>query len=278
MESRLDDELRDDLMAECDDRLEYLEAELLKLSDPTRCDRSAATESVARHLHRVKATAGYIGNEPLRRLSHCAERVLTKVRTGRQPLPDSVIDALLVSVDGLRDALHQQHAASERVIEARLTELLGEDTDRLPKPGPKPEPLRSLVIEDEYTSRLILEQYLGRLGECSQACNGQDGYDKFVDAMTAGRPYHLICLDIRMPVLDGHETLHAIRKLEQNQGILSTAGVKIFMTTSVTEMRSVFKAFGELCDAYLFKPIDTRVLQDHIDCFCPAASTGFQKA
>ncbi len=55
-----------------------------------------------------------------------------------------------------------------------------------------------------------------------------------------------------------------IRALEEAGGTLSTHGVKIIMTTALDDVKNVVQSFRSLCDAYLFKPIDTGKLQDHI--------------
>ena len=48
-----------------------------------------------------------------------------------------------------------------------------------------------------------------------------------------------------------------MRALEEAGGVHSHRGVKIIMTTAVTDIREMMQSFRELCDAYLFKPIDT---------------------
>ena len=56
--------------------------------------------------------------------------------------------------------------------------------------------------------------------------------------------------------MDGIEALRQIRALEGTSGILSEAGAKIIMTTSVNDAKEVFKCFRDRCDAYLVKPIE----------------------
>jgi two-component system, chemotaxis family, chemotaxis protein CheY len=63
-----------------------------------------------------------------------------------------------------------------------------------------------------------------------------------------------------MPGMDGREAVHQLRSLEEEQGIWSTHGVKIFMTTTVNDLKQVSLCFKELCDAYLLKPIDLEKL------------------
>jgi DNA-binding response OmpR family regulator len=48
------------------------------------------------------------------------------------------------------------------------------------------------------------------------------------------------------------------------RGTLSSSGVRIIMTTALDGVKNVVDSFQSLCDAYLFKPIDTGKLREHI--------------
>ena len=86
----------------------------------------------------------------------------------------------------------------------------------------------------------------------------------FREAQKSNQYYDLICMDIMMPEMDGRTAVREIRALEEANGILSTKGVKIIMTTAVDDVKSVMLSYKALCDAYLFKPIDTQKLLEHI--------------
>ncbi len=120
--------------------------------------------------------------------------------------------------------------------------------------------MKTLVVEDDFTSRLYLQSYLSRYGECHVAVNGREAVKAFQVAAENGAPYDLICMDIMMPEMDGKEALKQVRDLERERGVLLRDGVKIIMTTAVTDFKEVAQSFHELCDAYLFKPIDTAKL------------------
>ena len=120
--------------------------------------------------------------------------------------------------------------------------------------------MKSLVVEDDFTNRLFLQTFLLRYGECHMAVNGKEALEAVRLAFEGGYPYDLICMDIMMPEMDGQEAVERVRLLEEARGVLSTSGVKIVMTTAVTEMKEVFRSFRALCDAYLVKPIDTAEL------------------
>ena len=120
--------------------------------------------------------------------------------------------------------------------------------------------MKTLVVEDDFTSRLVLQTFLSRYGECHVAVNGWEAVDAFRAALEGGQPYDLICMDIMMPEMDGTEAVRQVRALEEARGILSTHGVKIVMVTAVDDMKEMIQCFQELCDAYLVKPIDLSVL------------------
>ena len=116
--------------------------------------------------------------------------------------------------------------------------------------------MKTLIVEDEFTSRLVLQEILKRYGTVHVAVNGIEAIQAVRIAMDDDEPYDLICLDILMPKMDGHEALRSIRGMEERKGIISPHGAKILMTTAIDNMKSVFEAFQGLCDGYLVKPID----------------------
>lgn len=124
--------------------------------------------------------------------------------------------------------------------------------------------MRTLIVEDDFTSRLLLQSFLSKYGECHIAVNGREAVEAFRAARESGQWYDLICMDIMMPEMDGQTAVKEIRALEEAGGTLSSDGVKIIMTTALDDVKNVVQSFQALCDAYLFKPIDTGMLLGHI--------------
>lgn len=124
--------------------------------------------------------------------------------------------------------------------------------------------MRTLIVEDDFTSRLLLQSVLSQYGECHIAVNGREAVEAFRAAQAGGQPYHLICMDIMMPEMDGQTALREIRALEEAEGTLSTSGAKIIMVTALDNVKEVVKSFNSLCDAYVFKPVDTSQLLNHL--------------
>jgi two-component system chemotaxis response regulator CheY len=116
--------------------------------------------------------------------------------------------------------------------------------------------LRVLLVEDDFASRLLLQTFLSRYGECHIAVNGREAVDAYRSALERGQSYDLVCMDIMMPEMDGREAVRQVRALEEAEGIFSTRGAKIVMTTAVDDFREVVRCFRDLCDAYLTKPIN----------------------
>jgi two-component system chemotaxis response regulator CheY len=125
-------------------------------------------------------------------------------------------------------------------------------------------PMKTLVVEDEFTSRILLQNLLARYGECHIAIDGEEAVEAFRMALAAAAHYDLICMDIKMPKMDGLEAVRRIRALETEDGVLSTNGVKILMQTSVDDPKEVVESFHALCDAYLVKPVNKAGLLDEM--------------
>ena len=115
--------------------------------------------------------------------------------------------------------------------------------------------MKTLIVEDDFTSRILLQELLQDYGSCHVAVNGKEAVAAVRLALEANAPYALICMDIMMPEMNGQQALEAIRQHEQDRGIFSSNGAKIIMTTSLNDLKNVHKAYFNLCDAYLIKPI-----------------------
>lgn len=124
--------------------------------------------------------------------------------------------------------------------------------------------MKTLVVEDDFTSRLLLQTLLAAYGECHVAVNGREAVLAFDASVKAGTPYDLVCLDIMLPELNGHDVLKYIRDIEVQADLQSEHGAKVVMTSALSDMKTVVSSFRGLCDAYLVKPIDTAELLQHL--------------
>ena len=124
--------------------------------------------------------------------------------------------------------------------------------------------MKTLIVEDDFTSRLLLQELLKSYGPSHIAVNGEEAVKAVNVALEAGEHYDLICLDIMMPKMDGHEALRIFRDQEEARGIRSSEGAKIVMTTALSDIQSVMEAYRNLCDGYLTKPIEKAKLLEEL--------------
>lgn len=116
--------------------------------------------------------------------------------------------------------------------------------------------MRILIVEDDFVSRRIMEEFLTPYGNCDVVDNGAEAIKAFELSLEEKKPYDLVCLDIMLPEMNGHEALKKIREIEKKQGIACLDGTKIVMTTALGDHENIIRAFREQCEAYIVKPIE----------------------
>ena len=121
--------------------------------------------------------------------------------------------------------------------------------------------MKVLIAEDDFASRKFMLRFFEKYGECDVTVDGKEAVEAYKMAIECGEPYDLICLDIMMPEMDGHQALKNIRKIEEESGVAEDERVKIVMTTALSETRHVTKAFENGCTAYAGKPINQDKLE-----------------
>lgn len=117
--------------------------------------------------------------------------------------------------------------------------------------------MKTLIAEDDFISRFVLQKMLLEYGPCDVAVNGKEAVDAFTWALNEGNPYSLICLDIMMPEMDGNEALKIIRQKEKENGILPSNEASIIMITALDTPKDVIEAYYKGgCTSYFVKPIN----------------------
>jgi CheY-like chemotaxis protein len=118
--------------------------------------------------------------------------------------------------------------------------------------APDGEPYRLLVVEDRETNRRLLVKLLESLGfEVREALNGQEA----IEVWGHWQP-HLIWMDMRMPVMDGHEATQRIKATPQGQATVIIA----LTATAFEEDRQQILLEG--CDDFVRKPFRRDEIHD----------------
>jgi len=118
-------------------------------------------------------------------------------------------------------------------------------------------PYRLLVVEDREANRRLLVRLLEALGqppqgfEVREAVNGLEA----IEIWERWEP-HLIWMDMRMPVMDGHEATQRIKAMPQGQSTVIVA----LTATAFEEDRETILLEG--CDDFVRKPFRKEVIYD----------------
>ncbi len=256
----LDDDLAEEYLAECGEHLAAIETALLAIEQGgPEVDQQQLLNRVFQCVHSVRG-AGVFGLVAIRDLALRMEEALVPVLTDKIALTPQRTGILLRAADRLQKLIRQPGASNHADTAEIMDALAGMDGEKAEVSAADREeqgnrPLRVLLVEDDFASRLLLQSFLSRYGECHIAVNGKEAVEAFRSALDEGQSYGLICMDIMMPEMDGREAVRQVRALEEARGIFSTRGAKIVMTTAVNDFREVVRCFQDLCDAYLTKPI-----------------------
>lgn len=125
--------------------------------------------------------------------------------------------------------------------------------------------MKTLIVEDDFLARALLTTLLSEYGECHIAVNGREALEAMERAFDEKDPYDLICMDIKMPVMDGQQTLVELRKMEEERLIPLADATKVIMVTAVDDSKNMMKAIRQgQCEAYLTKPLDKGKLIEHL--------------
>ena len=121
------------------------------------------------------------------------------------------------------------------------------------------EDLRVLVVDDNATNRLILEEMLRNWGMLPETAeNGPTALEMLSAAAQAGKPFLLVLLDAMMPVMDG---LEVARQINQHPQLI---GSTIMMLSSLDDQDYIAKVQAQGVHCYLRKPVTQSDLLDEI--------------
>ncbi|MEL7640078.1 MAG: response regulator [Solidesulfovibrio sp.] len=125
--------------------------------------------------------------------------------------------------------------------------------------------LRALIVDDDPVNSRFLLEILSPYAACDTAPDGRDGLEAFGRALSAGKPYDLIFVDVMMPGMDGHQALEGMRHLEHEMGVSSLDAAKVIMISALDDSRTVYRAFFEgQALSFLAKPFTCDSVLDEL--------------
>ncbi|MHC4703326.1 MAG: response regulator, partial [Planctomycetota bacterium] len=192
---------------------------------------------IRRVLHLIKGDSGMCGVTGVRDVYRELESFLNELHGA-----GSLAEILLKVKDWTQTVIHYLHWSYITDAGNRQT---GQRRSR-----PK---LKALVIDDDIVCRNRFKMLLSEFFDCTFAGDGKKGLSIFEQSLDEQDPFDLITLDINTPEMDSHETLEAIRDVEQQRGIGGLDVVKVIVTTSESSSGHDFAAFGEGCEAHVVK-------------------------
>ncbi|MCX5864812.1 MAG: Hpt domain-containing protein [Deltaproteobacteria bacterium] len=257
---------------------------------------------IFRAVHTVKGSGAMFGFNEVADFAHKFENAIDAIRKSEAALNEECLNVFLAARDQIKVILEAENPAAPEITQEsqqliqQLIAAVGAPASVPPQPpqpvtskstAPAPEPphpntgqptavdllqlprLTALIVEDEFISRYIIQEFLSPLGTCHIAVNGFEAILAFKSALVEKRPYDLICLDIMMPGMTGTEVAREMRRLEAEMGGGNSS--KIVMTTAVSDKEVIVGMFQEkLCDAYLLKPLHKEKLYELIQTFFSA--------
>ena len=120
--------------------------------------------------------------------------------------------------------------------------------------------LKILLVDDSTDNRVLIQSYLKSTSyQIDVAENGAISVEKF-----KAQPYHLVIMDMYMPVMDGHAATKAMRQWEKEKEIPATP---IIALTALPQPEAVAKSREAGCNAHLTKPIKKADLLKTIEAY-----------
>ena len=257
----------DIFLEESRELLTEIEETLLQLNQSP--DDKELLNKLFRALHTIKGSGSMFGFTKVAEFTHKLENVIDSIRKGEILFSPDLIDPFLAGRDHI---LRLIESSEDQGGDNGVTEIFTtidnivnpkqQEPDKAQKSSPAN--LKILIVEDEFSSRFILQDFLSLYGDTHIAVDGYEAVTAIKLALAAHKPYDLVCLDIMMPGIDGDKVSEEIRRLESEDG--SGKGCRIVMTSSISN-RQVIDELVKTghCDLFLSKPVSINSLGKFIE-------------
>jgi two-component system, chemotaxis family, sensor kinase CheA len=153
-----DPALVQDFLVESEELLQHIDQDMVALESAP--GDSELLNRIFRAIHTIKGTSGFLGFDPIIRLSHRTEDALNALRRGEVQLDRRCMDALLAARDQLGVMLQdiRQGGLKEYQLDALLEELQEAQKPRIPPPPLGELLVKEQVITPDTLATLLTEQ------------------------------------------------------------------------------------------------------------------------
>jgi CheY-like chemotaxis protein len=119
--------------------------------------------------------------------------------------------------------------------------------------------IRICIAEDNLINQKIAVQFLEKLNfeQVDAYNNGLEAVEGIRKMAKEGRPYHMILMDVQMPVLDGYEATKLLRKDEMD----AVKGILVIALTASAVQGDREKCLSSGMNDYLAKPVRLALLK-----------------
>jgi len=135
----MDLEIFEELIIESQEHLATIEPDLMTIEHGTAGQDPQIINRVFRGIHSIKGGFGFLGVEPVQRLTHAMESVLMKVRDGQLDTSPAMVTVMLAGVDCIRAMMADIDAAAAvdaSAVHAGLQPWLDGTASAVPAPAP----------------------------------------------------------------------------------------------------------------------------------------------
>lgn len=175
----------------------------------------------------------------------------------KAPKDSAIPDMKIAAKDPDPMANWSQAASPSSAEEKKQLELAHIDLSQIAK-----EDIRVCIAEDNAINRKIAISFVGKIGlKCEAFEDGKLAYEALQRKSKEGEPFHLVLMDVQMPVLDGYEATKAIRK-DPDPNVNK---VLIIAMTASAIRGDREKCLEAGMNDYLAKPVRQNVLKSMLD-------------